>query len=200
MADDAPSFLGTASSPGAEALAEGDRAGLGYVMNVNRMWGHQAQMHDDLFAVVQQAVDAAGLTLRDRGVLITTLASTIGDSYCSLAWGGKLAGEADADVAAAVLRGDHSGLDDRERALAAWAGKVSGDANGTTADDLDELRAAGYDDPQILAITAFVALRAAFSTINDALGARPDAELVAQLPAAILDAVSYGRPAAASAS
>lgn len=199
MADDATSFLGAATSPEAEALAEGDRAGLGYVMNVNRMWGHQAKLHDDLFAVVQQATDAAGLTLRDRGVLITSMASTIGDSYCSLAWGGKLAGEADAEVAAAVLRGDDSGLDARERALAAWARKVSADANGTTPADLDGLRAAGYDDPQILAITAFVALRAAFSMINDALGAQPDAQLVASLPAPILDSVRYGRPPAPSA-
>lgn len=196
MANDAPSFLGPATSPEAEALADGDRAGLGYVMNVNRMWGHQAKIHDDLFAVVQQAVDAAELTLRDRGILITTMASTIGDSYCSLAWGGKLAGEADPGVAAAVLRGDDSGLDERERALAAWSRKVSADANATSPADLDDLRAAGYDDAQLLAITTFVALRAAFSTINDALGARPDAELVERLPAPVLDAVAYGRPPA----
>jgi alkylhydroperoxidase family enzyme len=196
MADDTTSFLGPATSPEADALAAGDLAGLGYVMNVNRLWGHQAKVHDDLFAVVQQAIDTAGLTLRDRGVLITSMASTIGDSYCSLAWGGKLAGEADAEVAAAVLRGDDAGLDERERALAAWSRKVSADANGTNPADLDDLRAAGYDDAQILAITAFVALRAAFSTINDALGAKPDAELVARLPSPVLDAVTYGRSAA----
>ena len=74
-----------------------------------------------------------------------------------------------------VLRGDDS-LDRPERALAAWARHVAGDPNGTTADDLDPLRAAGYDDTQILAITLYVGLRIAFSTVNDALGIQPDRE------------------------
>jgi hypothetical protein len=33
----------------------------------------------------------------------------------------------------------------------------------------------------------------AFSTVNDALGARPDWELAAAAPAAVRDAVGYGR-------
>ena len=61
-----------------------------------------------------------------------------------------------------------------ERALAAWARRVASDPNATTESDLDGLRDAGYDDPQILAITLFISLRIAFSTVNDALGALPD--------------------------
>jgi hypothetical protein len=38
-----------------------------------------------------------------------------------------------------------------------------------------------------------VAIRIAFSTVNDALGATPDPELVASLPPAISDAVTWGR-------
>lgn len=34
---------------------------------------------------------------------------------------------------------------------------------------------APFDDGQVFAITTFVALRLAFSTANDALGAQPDA-------------------------
>ena len=55
---------------------------------------------------------------------------------------------------------------------------------------------AGYDDRQIFAITMFVALRLAFSTVNDALGAQPDAELAATVPDQVRDAVAFGRPAA----
>jgi hypothetical protein len=40
----------------------------------------------------------------------------------------------------------------------------------------------------------FVALRLAFSTVNDALGVQPDAALRTTLPSAILDAVTTGRP------
>ena len=50
------------------------------------------------------------------------------------------------------------------------------------------------DHPEIFAITTFVALRLAFSTINDALGAGPDSQLGASTPAPVLSAVSFGRP------
>ena len=40
----------------------------------------------------------------------------------------------------------------------------------------------------------FGALRGAFSTINDALGALPDNELADMAPAEVRDAVTWGRP------
>ena len=135
------------------------------------------------------------LSLRQRGVLISACASTMGDSYCSLAWGSRLAGEAGAEVAGAVLLGDDAGLDPAEQALARWARRLARDPNGAEAADVQALRDAGYDDAQIFAITLFVALRMAFSTVNDALGARPDRELHEAAPAAVRDAVSFGRPA-----
>ena len=66
--------------------------------------------------------------------------------------------------------------------MASWTRKIVKDPNATTPADLQELRDAGHTDSQIFAITTFVALRLAFSTINDALGASPDAELVECLP------------------
>ena len=56
---------------------------------------------------------------------------------------------------------------------------------------------AGYDDAQVLAITAYVALRIAFSTVNDALGVQPEPELAALAPATVRAAIAYGRPVAA---
>ena len=122
------------------------------------------------------------------------MASTLGDSSCSLAWGGKLAGVADADLAAGVLSGRGEGLSASERVLANWARRVTRDPAATTATDIDELRAAGYDDRQVLAITLFVGLRIAFSTVNGALGSRPDRQLADSAPAEVRDVVTYGRP------
>ena len=70
------------------------------------------------------------------------------------------------------------------------------DPNAVESDDVEALREAGFDDPQIFAITVFVALRIAFSTVNDALGARPDRELGRAAPQAVRDAVTFGRPVA----
>ena len=57
------------------------------------------------------------------------------------------------------------------------------------------LRAVGFDEGQIFAITTFIALRLAFSTVNDALGAQPDAVLAAAVPPEVHAAVTFGRPA-----
>jgi alkylhydroperoxidase family enzyme len=86
------------------------------------------------------------------------------------------------------------GLSVSERAMAGWARQVARDPNGTTAADVQVLRDAGFSDSQIFTITVFVALRLAFSTVNDALGVLPDAGLRATAPAAVLDAVTVGRP------
>ena len=177
----------------AERLYAHDLADHGFVMNLSRVWAHVPHAHDVLFGLLADMVSAAGLSFRQRGILVTSAARSLGDSYCSLAWGARLAGAAGADVARAVLRADDAGLDDSDRALAQWARAVASDPNGTTAADLEPLRRAGFDDRQIFAITAFVALRLAFSTINDALGARPDRQLVDDAPAVVRDGITWGR-------
>jgi alkylhydroperoxidase family enzyme len=182
------------SSPAADAMYAGDREAMGYVMTGSRVWAHAPELHDDLSALLARAAEQAGLGVRDRGILITACASTLGDSYCSMAWGYKLASVAGADLAADVLRGVDDVLTDRERALAAWARRLADDPNRTGPADVDALRSAGYDDAQILAITAFVGLRIAFSTINDALGVQPEPELAQLAPEAVRTVVTYGRP------
>ncbi len=187
-------FLAAApASPAAEQLRRDDLDDLGYVMNASRLWGHMPHTLDGLFDLLGQCVKQAGLDQRTRGILVAATASTLGDAYCSLAWGGKLAAAADADLAAGVLAGDDSALGPQERALAAWARQVTRDPNGTTAGDVTALRDAGLGEDQIMAVTVFVALRIAFSTVNDALGAVPDTELVAGLPTGVADVVTWGR-------
>ncbi|MEV4005192.1 hypothetical protein [Actinomadura sp. NPDC049753] len=171
-----------------------DIAETGHVMNNSRLWAHRPGLAAGLFELLGEAGAAAGLDFRERGVLIAACASAAGDSYCALAWGSRLAEASDADTAAAVLRGVDAGLTARERALAGWVRKVAGRPHGTVAEDVQELRDAGWDDPQVFAITVFAALRVAFSTVNGALGARPDAAFRATAPPAVLDAVTYGRP------
>mgnify|MGYP001793013109 CR=1 FL=1 len=165
----------------------------GYGMNTSRRWEYQPGAVDDRFAVMKTATSLGELSFRQRGILVTACAASLGDSYCSLAWGGKLAGATDPETAASVLLGSDERLDAAERALAAWARKVARDPNATTAADVRTLRDVGFDDRQIFAITLYVALRIAFSTVNDALGVRPDAQLREALPRAVLDAVTWGR-------
>jgi uncharacterized peroxidase-related enzyme len=181
------------TTPRIQALYDADVESYGYVMNLNRAWAHHPDAHDALFELIGSVARHGDLSMRERGVLVAACASTMGDSYCSLAWGGKLASETDPALAAAVLSGADEGLTGSERAMAAWARKVAADPNGTTAADVQELRDAGLDDARIFAVTAFVALRHAFSTVNDALGAVPDDELRDAAPPEVRAAVTWGR-------
>ncbi len=180
--------------PDVRRLYDDDVAEGGYVMDLTRAWAHRPDLHDEMFALIRAA--GAGLDLRTGGVLVSACASAREDAYCALAWGARLAGASDPETAAGVLRGEDGGLDARERAPAAWARAVARDPNGTMAADVQGLRDAGLTDPEILAVTVFVALRVAFSSVNGALGARPDAPLRDAAPGAVRDAVVCGRPAA----
>jgi uncharacterized peroxidase-related enzyme len=182
------------TTPAVQRLYDEDIEESGYVMNVSRLWARQPDTVDALFELMGQAVRPASLSFRQRGILVTACASTLGDSYCSLAWGKKLATDAGPETTAGVLRGSDHDLDPSERALARWARQVTRDPNAPGPADVQGLRDVGFDDDQIFAITVFVALRIAFSTVNDALGARPDRELVEAVPTRVLEAVTFGRP------
>jgi alkylhydroperoxidase family enzyme len=171
-----------------------DVAGLGYVMNLSRLWAYQPASREALTGMLAEIAAAHDLTFRQRGVLISACASALGDSYCSLAWGSRLAGETDPETASGVLTGDDGKLTPAEQAMAGWARTVARSPNATSPADVQVLRDAGFSDAQIFGITLFVALRLAFSTVNDALGVRPDAAYRASAPAAVLEAVAFGRP------
>ncbi len=183
-------------SEAARSLFDEDLDEMGFVMNVSRLWAYQPTALRGLFGLMAQVTSARPFTLRERGIMVTACASALGDSYCSLAWGTKLADEAGARLAAGVLRGDDDELSPAERAMAAWARRVARDPNGTSVRDVQELRDAGFSDADIFAMTVFVALRVALSTVSDALGAHPDAEYQVKAPAAVRRAVTFGRPIA----
>jgi SAM-dependent methyltransferase/alkylhydroperoxidase family enzyme len=188
-------FLAAAPhTPDSQRLFDNDVDGVGYVTNVSRLWAYMPEALDGLSDLMGQATGAGSLTFRQRALLVTAAASTLGDSYCSLAWGKKLAGELGAELAAAVIRGEDDDLDADEKALVRWARSVAIDPNAIEAGAVQGLRDAGFDETQIFAITTFVALRLAFSTVNDALGAAPDSELGRSTPAPVRSAVTFGRP------
>ncbi len=178
----------------AQSLFDDDLSELGYVMNSSKLWAYQPGTVEGLFDLMRRATSTNRLSIRQRGILVAACASTLGDSYCSLAWGSKLAKASDPQTASGVLRGQDDALTPAEVAMAVWARKVARDPNGTSAADVQELRDAEFSDDQIFAITVFVALRIAFSTVNDALGIRPDAALRSTAPHEVLDAVTFGRP------
>lgn len=171
------SLLGEAArSEAGEALAEDDREDLGFVTNVARLWQHDPDLLDRLFDLIVPTASAAGLSLAERAVATVVGAGLTGDTYCPLAWGEKLAQATTPELAADVVRGGDAGLDPRSTAVAAWTRRVVADPTSVTGTDVDVLLREGFDAAQVLRLTLFIALRVAFSTVNTALGARPEDE------------------------
>ncbi|MFG1921946.1 carboxymuconolactone decarboxylase family protein [Cryptosporangium sp. NPDC048952] len=179
-----------------DALFAEDVADLGYVMNATRLWAYEPAAAHGLFDLMGVVTTGTSLDFRRRAILVSATASAFGDPYCSLAWGARLAKVAGDDIAGGVLSGDDEGLSDTEQVMARWARRVALDPRGTSEADVGALRDAGFPDAEIFAMTVFIALRLAFSTVNNALGAGPDDRLRDDAPAAVRDAtlrLSSGR-------
>ena len=175
------------------AVYEEDIASDGYVNNATRAWGWRPDLMTAFQDLRNDVVASSELSPREVAVMVAATAAARGDSYCSLAWGTKLANLSDAATAAQVIRGDHANLSSREAALARWSRQVLHDPNATTQADIDRLRSVGFSDREILEATTWIAFRLAFSTINDAVGAVPDAQLIENAPGPVRQAVGYGR-------
>lgn len=167
----------------------------GYVANLTRLWAWRPDVFDAFTALRRQLHERGQLDDLDLATLVVATAQARGDSYCSLAWGARLAELVGEHRAAETLRGRPESLAARQRALAEWAASVVSEPNATTPTQIAELRDCGLGDEAIFEATAFIAFRLAFSTVNDALGAQPDAQLAQAAPEAVRDAVTFGRPA-----
>jgi hypothetical protein len=98
------------------ALLSRERAEQGYVSNLARLWAWRPDVLDAFAKLRTQLTDKATLSMRERAILVCATAARIGDSYCSLAWGTKLAAESDpATAAALLLRQMPAALNARER-------------------------------------------------------------------------------------
>src|SRR4249920_2677094 len=85
-------FLGAPeASPDVQHIYDEDVERVGYVMNLSKLWAHQPALQGDLSAVIGHASDAGSLSFRQRAILVAACASTLGDAYCSLSWGKRLA-------------------------------------------------------------------------------------------------------------
>jgi len=182
------------SSPGVESVYASAEKSQGFRMNLAAAWAWRPDVFDRFAALRTTLVSESTLSKRDQAVLICATAASIQDAYCSLAWGKTLAQEAGPAAAAAVVRGvEDPALTARDRALAQWARMVASAPNTTRRQDVDALRAEGFSDREVFEITAFIAFRLAFSTVNDALGIAPDWQLADAAPEPLRNAVRFGR-------
>jgi uncharacterized peroxidase-related enzyme len=151
-------------------------------------------LRPDVFRAWQQLNGAIKESADLRRYELATLAAArrLRSSYCCLAHG-KVLAEQFYDYETVPRLPD--GLDDADRAIMAFAEKVVVDATAVTQADVDELRAHGLSDAEIVDVVLAATARCFFSKTLDALGVQPDAAY-SDLPPSFVEASTVGRPIA----
>jgi uncharacterized peroxidase-related enzyme len=136
-----------------------------------------------------------GMDARRYELATVAAAVALRSSYCTLAHGRILARDhlAPDDVIALVRDPGAAELDTTERAVVTFAAKVARHASEITEEDVDELRAAGLSESDILDVVLAAAARCFFSTVLDATGTTPDAAYQILEPS-LRTALTVGRP------
>ena len=168
-----------------------DVAALGYLPNYNRL----IDQRPAVYAAWKQLNGAIKSTMEPRRYELATLAaaSRLRSSYCTLAHGKVLLTWVDPDELRAIVEDHHTaGLDDTEVAVMDLAAKVADDAGSVTQADVDDLRARGLSDVEVLDVVLTAAARSFFSKTLDALGAEPDAAYRGLEPA-LRESLTVGR-------
>ena len=74
-----------------QQLYDRDLEGLGYVMNLSKVWAQSPDALTMMSDAMRMASDLSDLDADERALLVVATASTMGDAYCSLSFGAKLA-------------------------------------------------------------------------------------------------------------
>jgi len=150
------------------------QSGWGFLPNYAKVFCYRPEVMQawaDLQHTIRQNID-------DKSYELVTLAAAqaMGSSYCSLAHGKKLASESfsEEQLADIASNPDSEVLTEGERAMMRVARKLVQDSSSVSREDIDALKAGGYDDASIFDIAASAAARCFFAKLVDALGAQPD--------------------------
>jgi uncharacterized peroxidase-related enzyme len=182
-------FIETPSDP---ELFEANRAPAGHVPNYVHAFAARPAVYEawkQLNGAIKESMD-----LRRYELATLAAATALKSSYCSLAHGQVLADKfyTAEEVVALVEEPPNDPVD---RAVMAFARKVALAADTVTQADVDELRALGLSDADVLDVVLAATARCFFSKTLDALGAPADAKFNALEPA-LREALTVGRPIA----
>src|ERR1700754_4928765 len=139
-----------------------------------------------LNAAIKESMD-----LRRYELATLAAATALKSSYCSLAHGQVLADKFyTAEEVAALV--DEPPNDPVDRAVMAFARKVAIAADTVTQADVDDLKAVGLSDADVLDVVLAAAARSFFSKTLDATGTLPDSAFN-NLPEGLRTALTVGR-------
>ena len=177
-------------TPSNRDFFESNRAPAGHVPNFVTTFAARPAVYDawkQLNGAIKESMD-----LRRYELATLAAATALKSSYCSLAHGQVLADKfyTSEEVAALV---DEPPADPVDRAVMVFARKVALAADTITQADVDELKAVGLTDTDVLDVVLAAAVRSFFSKTLAATGTPPDAAFNT-LPEALRKALTVGGP------
>jgi uncharacterized peroxidase-related enzyme len=180
-----------------KAIYETDRTEWGTVSPVTRMWSLRPDALEAYLAF-KKTVFFGGTTLgRVREELLALVLSALTRcSFCAVTHGEFLRQALGADHARVVeIARDYrqAGLEPADVAMLDFAVKVTEASDRVTADDVEDLRRAGFDETQILDIILVAAYRNFMSRVVNAAGLTLEGPARA-LPDTFKAALATGRP------
>jgi uncharacterized peroxidase-related enzyme len=177
------------NSPQDQDFFDQNRAAAGNVPNFVTTFAARPAVYDawkQLNGAIKESMD-----LRRYELATLAAASALKSSYCCLAHGQVLADKYLTPEEVAALVSDPP-ADPVDRAVMAFARKVALAADTVAQDDVDELKALGLTDADVLDVVLAVAARSFFSKTLDATGTQPDAAFN-ELPEKLRTALTVGR-------
>jgi uncharacterized peroxidase-related enzyme len=158
-------------------LYEADLAAKGYIPNYTRLFS----LRPEAYRAWAQLVRAIGapMDLRRYELVTIAAATALRSRYCVAAHGAILESKFyDRGQLEAIVRDFRdAGLDPVDVAIMAFAEKVALRAYDVTEADVEELRARGLSDEDVLDVALAAAARSFFSKTLDAMGSEPDEAL-----------------------
>ena len=168
------------------------RDATGYVPN----YAAAFSARPDVYAAWMQLNGAikSNMDLRRYELATVAAARRLRSSYCVLAHGTVLSDRfLGPDKLREVVIDHHgAGLDEVDVAVMDLADKVATDASAVTQQDVDELRALGLSDADVLDVVLAAAARCFFSKTLDGLGVQADAKF-SELDPELRAALTVGR-------
>ena len=178
------------STQGTDDFLAENRAAAGHVPNFVQTFAARPAVFE-AWKQLNGAIKAS-MDLRRYELATLAAATALKSSYCSLAHGQVLAEKFFTAEEVAGLVTDPP-TDPVDRAVMAFARKVALHADQITQDDVDELRALGLSDADVLDVSLAAAARCFFSKTLDATGTTPDPAYHDLLPPELVKALTVGR-------
>lgn len=159
-----------ASGVVAELFSE-ERERYGRPSLFGRMLANQPSVFETRATYAGALVEGGELPARLKELVFVAVSATNNCEYCVSSHSAVLVEQVGLDPAdvEAVVNGDDTALDDRERAAVAYARAVASDPKRVCAADVDRLKAAGFDDGDVVEVTLVCASAVAANTFADAL-------------------------------